>query len=66
MKKPPEMPTNAKMVDDFDTWLVNYVPEGLEKTPIDIINDITGKWRSLKRSYIDDLMDWFNEAMKNK
>ena len=66
MKKPPEMPTNAKMVDDFDTWLVNYVPEGLEKTPIDIIKDITGKWRSLKKSYIDELMKWFDDSIKLK
>ena len=66
MKRPPKMPTNAKMVDAFDSWLVNYVPEGLEKTPIDIIKDITGKWRSLKKSYIDELMKWFDDSIKLK
>jgi len=66
MKKPPKMPTSSKMVDEFDTWLVNYVPKGLEKAPIDIIKDITGRWRSLKKKHIDDLMSWFDEVMNNK
>jgi len=64
MPKMPKMPTNAKMVDDFDEWLVNYVPAGLEKSPINIIKDITGKWRSLKREHIDNLMKWYDDSLK--
>ncbi len=66
MKKKSKMPTNAKMVDDFDAWLVNYVPEGLEKTPINIIRDITGEWRSLKNIYMDELMKWYNDSIELK